>query len=116
MSATLEKVGEVFVSALVSGTITGVGFKYLTRYIDHKMEQKEEEEQRAKKQRHDQYVAEAKLRHASGRLFFWIVHAIQKPPANGELEKAFQDYTAAEEEQKALDRETLATVYEEGQK
>lgn len=109
---TIESIINVAVSAIVSGLISGVALKYVTRYFDKKLEAEEAHKKQVEKQRHDRTVAEANRRRAAGRLFFWLHHAIVKPPPNGELEKAMENYTAAEDAQKALEQEILATIEE----
>lgn len=111
----LDTIISVAISALVSGIISGVALKYVTRYFDRKLEAEEARAKQAEKQRHDRAVAEANRRRAAGRLFFWLHHAIVKPPPNGELEKAMENYIAAEEAQKAVEQDILASV-EEGRK
>jgi mannitol-specific phosphotransferase system IIBC component len=111
----IDAIANIAVSALVSGLVSGVALKYITRYFDKKLEAEEQRRKKLEQQRHDRTVAEANRRRAAGRLFFWLHHAITKPPANGELEDAMKNYTAAEEAQKALEQDILAS-YEEDQK
>ena len=112
---SIESIGNVAVSAIVSALISGVALKYVTRYFDKKLAAEEEQRKKAEKHRHDRAVAEAARRRAAGRLFFWLHHAIVKPPANGELDKAMENYNKAEEAQKALEQDILASI-EEGRK
>ncbi len=112
---TIDTIISVAVSAVVSGLISGVALKYVTRYFDKKLEAEEARKKEVEKQRHARTVAEANRRRAAGRLFFWLHHAIVKPPPNGELEKAMESYTQAEDAQKALEQDILASI-EEGRK
>ena len=96
---------------IASTLVSGVFLHYFRMYIDKKL--KEDEEHR--KREHDLKVQRNQLemqrRHAAGRLFFWMHHAMVKPPPNGELEEAFEAYQKAEAEQKALEQKILADVY-----
>ena len=112
---TIETIINVAVSAVVSGLVSGVALKYITRYFDKKLEAEEARKKEAEKLRHARAVAEANRRRAAGRLFFWLHHAIVKPPPNGELEKAMDAYNKAEEAQKALEQDILASI-EEGRR
>lgn len=108
----IETIINVAVSAAVSGLISGVALKYVTRYFDKKLEAEEARKKQAEKHRHDRTVAEANRRRAAGRLFFWLHHAIVKPPPNGELEEAMENYVKAENAQKDLEQEILASLEE----
>ena len=110
----LNTIINVAVSTLVSGIISGIALKYITRYFDKKLQAEEEQAKELEKQRHDRAVAEANRRRAAGRLFFWLHHAITKPPPNGELEEAMENYQKAEEAQKQVEQDILASL--EGQK
>ena len=112
---TIEPIINVAVSAGVSGLVSGVALKYITRYFDKKLEAEEARKKEVEKQQHARTVAEANRRRAAGRLFFWLHHAIVKPPPNGELEKAMENYSRAEDAQKALEQEILAS-FEESRK
>lgn len=46
--------------------------------------------------------------HFTGRVLFWLHHAIVKGEHNGELEEAFENLQRAEEHKKEMDREVLA--------
>lgn len=95
--------------ALVSCVVSGLLLHYLKRYIDGKLEEEEQRQAEAKKIRQERSEAEQERRRAAGRLFFWMHHAIVKPPANGELEEAWRAYQAVEEKQKEIDRRVLAS-------
>ena len=106
----LNTIISVAISAVISGLISGVALKYITRYFDKKLEAEEAEAAKAEKQRHDRAVAEANRRRAAGRLFFWLHHAVTKPPPNGELDEAMENYKKAEEAQKAVEQDILASL------
>lgn len=94
--------------ALVSAFISGIVLVYLRKYIDQKWQEQEQRRKSDLELRKKRSVLEQERRRAAGRLFFWLHHAIVKPPANGDLENAMQSYLEAEEKQKELDRQILA--------
>lgn len=100
--------GEVITSALVSGIISVGLFGVIKWYIDRKLQKVDEEKRRHEQVQHRRSKANAKLRRAQGRLFFWMHHGMIKPPPNGELEEAWTAYQEAEEESKELDQEIIA--------
>lgn len=56
----------------------------------------------------EQRKADEEITHATGRVLFWLHHAIVKGEHNGELEEAFENLQRAEEHKKEMDREVLA--------
>lgn len=111
----LEIAKSAAVSTLVSAFITGVGVFYLQRYLEARRRQSEEAAAKRRAQRRRADVLESRRRRAAGRLFFWLHYAAVKgiEQANGDLEKAFADYNAVEEEQKAFEQELLAEHQDE---
>jgi hypothetical protein len=99
--------------ALASFLISGLALHYLKRYFDKKLVIAEAKQQERLKIRKRRSEAEQRRRRAEGRLLFWMHHAMVKPPPNGELEKAWEDYQEAEEAQKEIERAILAE-YETG--
>lgn len=99
--------------ALVSALISGLLIHYLKRYIDKRLEGAERRQKTRLEIKRKRSEAEQKRRRAEGRLLFWVHHALVKPPPNGELEKAWEDFQTAEEEQKEIERSILAE-YETG--
>ena len=99
--------------ALVSFLISGLLLHYLKRYIDKRLEGAERRQKTRLEIKRKRSEAEQKRRRAEGRLLFWVHHALVKPPPNGELEKAWEDFQTAEEEQKEIERSILAE-YETG--
>ena len=104
----LEQVPEWAVAALTSGAISTFVLGYLKRYLDKKLDAVEEEKRQKEAYQRHRNVATAKLRRATGRLLFWLHHAITKPPPNGELEAAFEAYQKAEDDLKGIDQEIVA--------
>lgn len=99
--------------ALVSFLISGLALHYLKRYFDKKLvsaEAKQKERLKIKRKRSE---AEQRRRRAEGRLLFWMHRALVKPPPNGELEDAWEEFQNAEEAQKEIERSILAE-YETG--
>ncbi len=95
-------------SAVVSGFISVIILGYVKRYIDHKLEAADKEKRQVEEYQRRRSVANAQLRRAEGRLFFWMYRAIKKPPANGELEEAMAAFNKAEEQSKSIDQEIVA--------
>lgn len=99
--------------ALVSVILSGIVLYYIRRYIDKKLVNAEAKQQERLKIRKRRSEAEQRRRRAEGRLLFWMHHAIVKPPPNGELEDAWEEFQNAEEAQKEIERAILAE-YETG--
>ena len=92
----------------MSGIVSIFILGYLKRYIDKKLEEADAEKQQHEEYQHRRNVANSKLRRAEGRFFFWLHRAVVKPPPNGELEEAWENYKKAEDEVKAIDQEIVA--------
>ena len=99
--------------ALVSVILSGIVLYYIRRYIDKKLVSAEAKQQERLKIRKRRSEAEQRRRRAEGRLLFWLHHAVTKPPPNGELEDAWEEFQNAEEAQKEIERAILAE-YETG--
>ena len=83
-------------SVLGSGGVAGIFFALIRHYIErikYKIEQRKADEE---------------ITHATGRVLFWLHHAIVKGEHNGELEEAFENLQRAEAHKKEMDREVLA--------
>ena len=106
----LESLKQAAVSALVSALISGVGVFYLQWYLNDKHRESEQRAADRREARRRADLLEAKRRRAAGRLLFWLHFGIVRgaEAANGDLERAWEDYTAAEEEQKLFEQEQLA--------
>ena len=111
----IEAIKQAAISAAVSALISGVGIFYLQRYLDAKRRESEEQAAQRRRERRKADVLESRRRRAAGRMFFWMHYALVKgvEQANGDLEKAFQDYNEVEEEQKAFEQELLAEHQDE---
>lgn len=82
----------------------------ISRYAKQKsyaMEVEAREQERIK-YKIEQRKADEEITHATGRVLFWLHHAIVKGEHNGELEEAFENLQRAEEHKKEMDREVLA--------
>ena len=106
----LELLKNAMVSGLVSALISGVGIYYLHAYMDGKRRESEQAAARRREERREADALEARRRHATGRLLFWMHDAIVKgrEHANGDLEKAYEEYNAIEDEQKRFEQKLLA--------
>ncbi len=100
----------VFLTALLgSGCIFGFFIHYLQKYIDGKIDARKEVEEKKKETKIKRNKIEDEMQHAEGRLFFWIVKAIETGEHNGDLRQAYQNFQSAEQKSKDLDREIIAT-------
>ena len=91
-----------------SGGLLGLFFFVVKRYLQNKLDERDQKEKEKAQLRLERSKIEKELWHALGRLLFWINRAIVTGTHNGELEKAFEDFQAAEEKSKELDMEILA--------
>lgn len=91
-----------------SGGLLGLFFFVVKRYLQKKLDERDEKERVKTEIRLERSQIERELWHAMGRLLFWIHRAITTGSHNGELEKAFEEFQAAEEKSKALDMRILA--------
>lgn len=106
----IETLKTALVSALVSALISGVGIYYLHAYLDGKRRESEQAAAQRRAERRKADVLESQRRRATGRMFFWLHDAVVKGKdhANGDLERAYEDYNRIEEEQKRFEQEMLA--------
>ena len=114
-------------SVLGSGGVAGIFFALIRHYIERRLMEVEAREQERIKYKIEQRKADEEITHATGRVLFWLHHAIVKGEHNGELEEAFENkevLTAkvnqvldeeafenlqrAEAHKKEMDREVLA--------
>lgn len=104
--------GDIFatiVVAIAGGSgIVGILFFFIRRYIEKRLTARETEDKKKKEQRLKRIQLEDEMMHSQGRLLFWMYKAIITGHHNGDLEKAFEAYQAAEKARKDLDREILA--------
>lgn len=91
-----------------SGGLLGLFFFVIKRYLQKRLDERDEKEREKTQLRLERSQIERELWHALGRLLFWLYRAITTGTHNGELEKAFEDFQAAEEKSKALDMKILA--------
>lgn len=80
---------------------------FATRDSQSIMEVEAREQERIK-YKIEQRKADEEITHATGRVLFWLHHAIVKGEHNGELEEAFENLQRAEAHKKEMDREVLA--------
>lgn len=111
----MELLTQALISAMVSAAVSGIGVYYLQRYLEERRKKSEEEAKRRRIERRKSDVLEARRRRATGRLFFWLHDAVVKgvEHANGDLQRAFDDYNDVEAEQKAFEQELLAAHQDE---
>lgn len=111
----IEVLKQAMVSAMVSALISGIGVYYLQSYLNAKRRESEEQAAQRRAERRKVDVLESKRRRAAGRLFFWLHYAAVRgaEAANGDLEKAFSDYNAADDAQRQFEQELLAEHHDE---
>lgn len=95
-------------SVLGSGGVAGIFFALIRHYIERRLMEVEAREQERIKYKIEQRKADEEITHATGRVLFWLHHAIVKGEHNGELEEAFENLQRAEAHKKEMDREVLA--------
>ena len=107
------------VGAVFGGSgLTGLLFIYMRRFIDKRLDrreqveadrkvQQEKEDAKRKAQRLQRLTIDAEMEHATGRLFFFVHKAIVTGQHNGDLESAWEEYQAAENRKKALNRQII---------
>lgn len=103
-----EQAAQTAISTVVSCSFSLFVFYYLRRYLDKKTGEEENTKKEREEQRIQRAIVEAERRRAAGRLFFWLYKAVTKPPPNGELEEAMNNYNRVEEKQKSLEQKIIA--------
>jgi hypothetical protein len=99
----------LLVSILGSGGVAGVFFMVIRHYIEKRLSEAEAREEQRLRWKIEQRKADEEITHATGRVLFWMHHAITHDGQhNGELEDAFRQLQEAEERKKNMDREILA--------
>ena len=95
-------------SVLGSGGVAGIFFTLIRHYIEKRLKEVEAREAARLRYKIEQRKADEEITHATGRVLFWLHHAIVKGEHNGELEDAFENLQKAEAHKKEMDREILA--------
>ena len=72
-------------SVLGSGGVAGIFFALIRHYIERRLMEVEAREQERIKYKIEQRKADEEITHATGRVLFWLHHAIVKVEHNGEL-------------------------------
>ena len=101
---------ETIIAAIVGAIFGGAGFvglvfAYVRRFIDKRLNARDEEDEKRRKTRLRRLTIEDEMEHATGRLFFFIHKAIVTGQHNGDLESAWEKYQEVEEKKKDLDRQ-----------
>lgn len=111
----IEALKSALISGMVSVLISGIGVYYLHAYLDGKRKESEQAAAQRRAERRKADVLESRRRRATGRMFFWLHDAVVKGKdhANGDLERAYEDYNRIEEEQKRFEQELLAEHHDE---
>jgi hypothetical protein len=116
MSDTLEKILWLLASALISGAVSTLFFGLLKRALDRRLNAADEKEKRFDDWRKRRNIIEKQQWQALGRFMFWVDDAFTNggKPHDGDISKAYSDFSCAETKSKELDREILATMEEGG--
>lgn len=111
----IELLKSALVSGFVSALISGIGVYYLHAYLDGRRRESEQAAAKRREERRKADALESQRRRAAGRLLFWLHDAVVKGKdhANGDLEKAYQDYNNAEDDQKRFEQMLLAEHHDE---
>lgn len=108
-ATTAKEIVALIVGAIIGGSgLVGLVFFFLRRYIEKRLNGRDEEEQKRRENRMKRMEIDDKLHHAYGRILFWLYRAIITGHHNGELEAAFRSLEAAEAEKKDYDRRIIA--------
>ena len=94
--------------AVISFVISGLVLYYLRKYIDHKMEEEDRRQEKALKLKAQRSQLEMQRRQALGKVLFWLHRGLTKPPPNGELEEAMENFGTIEKQQHELEQKMLA--------
>lgn len=93
---------------LISFMISGLILYYLRKYIDHKLEEEDKRQEKALKLKVQRSQLEMQRRQALGKVLFWLHRGLTKPPPNGELEEAMENFGEIERQQRELEQKLLA--------
>lgn len=117
MSDTVEKILWLVASALISGAVSTLFFGLLKRALDKRLNAADEREKQYDDWRKRRRMIEQQRWQALGRYMFWVADAFANggEPHDGDIDKAYQVYTAAETADKDLDREIIAEMEGGGQ-
>lgn len=106
---------EIIVSILFGSCGLGGIFIYLIkRSIDKKLDKVDKEVCETAEVKRRKALAENMLLHAQGRVLFWMHRAIVTGQHNGDLQKAWEEYENAEQQNKDIQREIIAHFDEKG--
>lgn len=96
------------ISVGIGALINGVVVFYFQKNVNKILCIKEYEEKRRKDLRKERREIDDELWHSVGRVIFWVNKAITTGEHNGDLEKAVDAFSKAEELKKRLDRDIIA--------
>ena len=110
---TTNETAKIILSAVATAVIGGSGicgivFLFIKHYIQHKLDDRDKEEQKQRELQKRRRTINDRIQHATGRTLFWIVKAIETGEHNGDLRSSFEQLQKAEDDAKDLDREILA--------
>ena len=97
-----------FPGVLVSAVASGLIIHYIRSYIDRKLKEEEEKQGKMQKVKLKRSQLEMQRRRALGKVLFWLHRGLTKPPPNGELEEAMEQFNDIERQQHELEQKLLA--------
>lgn len=96
-------------SILGSSGVAGIFFAVIRHYLEKRLSEAEKREEQRLQMKIRQRKSDDEITHATGRVLFWLHHAItHNGQHNGELEAAFKHLQDVESKKKDMDREILA--------
>ena len=104
-----DQIVSCILSALISAIISGLVVYYLHKWIDAKLSENEKQKADKESTRKQQVITEMQRRRTGGRLLYWLYQNAKGTGNTIALDRAMEDFTKAEDEQKKLEQEILAT-------
>lgn len=108
MKISAEAVIATIVGAIIGGSgIVGLMFAYMRRFIDKRLDAREQQNARNMEQRIKRLKLEDELSDATGKLMFYFHKAIVTGQHNGDLEEAWTNYQTVRKKKEDFDRSIL---------
>jgi len=107
-----EAIIAAVISAVVSGLIGTVVFGGIKSAMERRLKAADEKEKMYDDFHKRRRIIEQRRWQALGRFMFWVTDAFENggTPHDGDIRKAHEAYSSAENDDKELDREIIATM------